>query len=78
MLRLVADIHLSNMGSHYWQKQQRHAPCGILQMSVNGASKIFSLASLVSYVPIGCRHPFIKYWAAFTGKNTSDTLPAAS
>jgi len=31
-------------------------------MSVKGASTIFSFASLVIYVPIGCRHPFMKYW----------------
>jgi hypothetical protein len=97
-----------------------------IKMSVNGASTIFSLASRLSYVPIGVRHPFIRYWqpllanttltcslqhpeierqrsvnnfqlcilsklcsdwcqtsiyeilAAFTGKNNSDMLPAAS
>jgi len=35
MFQLVADIHLSNIGSLYWQNQQRHAPCRILKMSVN-------------------------------------------
>jgi len=67
---LVANIHLSNIGSLYWQKQQRHALCGILKMSVNGASTIFSFASWVSHVPIGCRHPFIKYWQPLLAKTT--------
>jgi hypothetical protein len=35
---LVSDIHLSDIASLYWQKQQRHAPCGILKMSINAAS----------------------------------------
>jgi len=71
MFRLVADIHLSNIGSLYWQKQQRHAPCGILKMSVNGASTIFSFASWVSYVPIGCRHPFMRYWQLLLAQATA-------
>jgi hypothetical protein len=36
MFPLVADFNLSNIGSLYWQKQQRNAPCHILKMSVNG------------------------------------------
>jgi len=71
MFRLVTDIHLSNIGSLYWQQQPRHAPCGILKMSVNGVSTIFSFASWVSYVPIGCRHPFIKYWQHLLAKTTA-------
>jgi len=71
MFRLVADIELSNIGILYWQKQQRHAPCGILKMSVNGASTIFSFASWVSYVPIGCRHPFMRYWQLLLAKTTA-------
>jgi len=71
MFRLVADIHSSNIGSLYWQKQQRHAPCGILKMSGNGASTIFSFASWVSYVPIGCRYPFMRYWQPSLAKTTA-------
>jgi len=71
MFWLVADIHLSNIGSLYWQKQQRHAPCGILKMSINGVSTICSFASWVSYVPIGCRHPFIRYWQPLLAKTTA-------
>jgi len=71
MFRLVADIHLSNIGSLYWQKQLRHAPCGILKMRVNGASTIFSFASWVSYVPIGCRPPFMRYWQPLLAKTTA-------
>ena len=71
MFRLVAEIHLWDIGSVYWHKQQRHAPCGILNMSANGASTIFSFASSVSYVPIGCRHPFMRYWQPLLAKTTA-------
>jgi hypothetical protein len=47
MFRLVADIHLFDIGSLYWQKQQRNAPCSILKMSVNGASTVLGLAYFV-------------------------------
>jgi len=40
-------------------------------MSVNGASMILSFASLVIYFPIGCRHPFIKYWQPLLAKTTT-------
>jgi len=60
LFRLVADIHVSDIGNHYWQ-QQWHAPCRILKNSVNGASTIFSFASWAIYIPIDCRHPFIRY-----------------
>jgi len=39
-------------------------------MSVNGASMIVSFASWVRYVPIGCRHPFIKYWQPLLAETT--------
>ena len=71
MFRLVSDIHLWDIGSLHWQKHQRHAPCGILKMSVNGASTIFSFASWVSYVPTGCSHPFMRYWQPLRGKATA-------
>jgi hypothetical protein len=71
MFRLVEDIHLWDIGSLYWQKQQRHAPCGILKMSVNGASTIFSFASWASYVPIGIRYPFMRYWQPLLAKTTA-------
>jgi len=47
MFRLVADIHSSNIGSLYWQKHQRHAPCHILKMNVNGASSVVVVEYLV-------------------------------
>jgi len=62
MFPFVADINLSDIGSLDWQKQQRNDPCLILKTSVNKASMIFSLAFWVVYVPIGCRHPFIRHW----------------
>ena len=71
MFWLVADIRSSDKGCLYWEKLQRHARCRILRMSVNGASTIFSLASWVIYVPIGCRHPFIKYWQPLLPKTTA-------
>jgi allantoicase len=58
------------MGSHNWQKHQQHAPCGILKMSVNGASTIFSFASGVCYIPIGVSHPFTRYWQPLLAKTT--------
>jgi hypothetical protein len=62
MFKLVVDIYFSDIGSLYWEQQQRHTPCRILRMSVNKALAIFSFASWLIYVPLGCRHPFIKYW----------------
>jgi len=53
------------------KKQQQHAPCGIQKMSVNGESTIFNFASWVIYVPIGCRHPFLKYWQPLLAKTTA-------
>jgi hypothetical protein len=47
MFRLVADIDLCEIGSLYWQKQQRYAPSGILKMSVNGVSMVLGLAYFV-------------------------------
>jgi hypothetical protein len=40
-------------------------------MSVNGASTIFSFASSVVYVPIGCSHPFSRFWQPLLGKTTA-------
>jgi len=45
-------------------------------MSVKGASMIFSFASWLIYVPIGCIHPFIKYWQPLLAKTTAQcSLP---
>jgi len=71
MFRLVVDIHLSVIDSLYWEKLQWHAPCRIRRMSVNGASTIFSLASWIIYVLIGCRYPFIRQWLPLLGKTTA-------
>jgi hypothetical protein len=67
---LIADIYFSDIGSLYWEKLQRHASCRILRMSVKGVSTIFSFESWLIYVPIGCRHPFIKYWQPLLAKTT--------
>jgi len=71
MFRLVVDIHLSDIGCIYSEKPQQNAGCRILSMSVNGASTIFSFASWVINVPIGCRHPSIKYWQPSLAKTTA-------
>jgi len=47
MFQFVADIHLTDIGSLYWEKPQRHAPCRILKLSVNGASTVLVVACLV-------------------------------
>jgi hypothetical protein len=47
MFQLVADIHLCDIGCHYWQKHQRNATCSILKMSTNGASTVLGLAYFV-------------------------------
>jgi hypothetical protein len=65
---LVADFHLSDIGILHWQTKQRHAPCGILKMNVNRASIILSFASWIIYVPIVCRHPFMRYWHPLLAK----------
>jgi hypothetical protein len=71
MFRLVAGIHFSDIGNLYWENLQRHAPCHIVTTSVNRASAIFSFASSLIYIPIGCRHPFIKYWQPLLIKTTA-------
>jgi len=59
---LVAAMHIQYLGSLNRRMRQRHAPGRILGMSVNRASTIFSFASWVIYVPIGCRYPVASYW----------------
>jgi len=71
MIRLVADIHLPDIGSLYWEKLQRHASGLSLRISVDGASTIVGFASWVIYVPIGWWHPFIRYWHPLVGTTTA-------
>ena len=71
MFPLVAVIHLSDIASLYREKLQRHAPCRILRMSVNGGSMSLSMAFWVIYVPIDCRYPFIKYWQPLLAKTSA-------
>jgi len=40
-------------------------------MSVNGVSMMFGFASLVIYVPIGCRYSFINNWQPLLAKTTA-------
>jgi len=71
MFRLVVDIDLSDIDSHYWEKLQWHAPCRIWRLSINGESTIFRFQSWVLYFPIGCRHPYINYWQPCVAKTTA-------
>jgi len=71
MFWLLAEIHLSDNGSLYLEKLQRHAPYRIMQFSINGASTIVSFASWVIHVPIGCRHPFNRYSLPVLGNTTA-------
>jgi len=68
MFWLVGDTHLSDIGSLYCEKLQWRAPGHITRMIVSGASTIVCFASWLIYVPIGCRHPFIKYWQPLLAK----------
>jgi hypothetical protein len=70
MFLLVTDIHFSDIGCLYWQKQLRHAPCSILTTRLNSISTSFSFALLVIYVLIGCRHPFTRYLQPLLAKTT--------
>ena len=64
------DLYLSNSSCLDWENLQRHAPCRIMGMSIKGVSTIWSCESLVIYVPIDWRHPFIKYWQPLLAKTT--------
>jgi hypothetical protein len=70
MFRLVADIHLSDIASLFWENPQWHAPRCILTMSINKVSARFSFAFWEIFVPIGCRHLFIQYLQPLLGKTT--------
>jgi len=66
----VADTHSSDIGSLNWEKLQQHVPGLILKMNINGGSRTFRFAFWVIYVPIGCRHPYTRYWQPLLGKTT--------
>jgi len=63
-------MHNRYIGSFHRHNAQPHSHRPILRMSVNGASTMFSYASWIIYVPIGCRHLFIRYWQPLLGKTT--------
>jgi len=71
MFWLIVDIHLAEIDSVHSEKLKWHAPCHILRMSINGASTMFSFATWVIYVSIGCRHPFVRYWQPLLQKATA-------
>ena len=68
---IILDIDLSDIDSVYWEILKRHASCHIMTVSVNGVSIIFVFTSWVIYVPIGCRHPFIRYCQPSLRKTTA-------
>jgi len=57
--------------SFYLQARYQHSHETILSISDNGALTIYSFASCLSYVPIGCRHPFMQYWQPSLAKTTA-------
>jgi len=71
MVWLVADINSSDIGCLYCEKLRRDVRCRVLRMNVNIASAIFRFTSWVMYIPIGCRHRFIKYWQPLQAKSTA-------
>jgi len=48
-----------------------HGPGPILRMSFNGASRILSFVSCVIELPIGGRHPLMRYWQPLGAKTTA-------
>jgi hypothetical protein len=70
-------MHNQCIGSNYKQKRQQHRYCPILRMGVNGTSTICSFALWKIYIRFIADIHF-QALAAFTGKNYSDRLPAAS
>jgi len=71
MFSLVVELHWSDIGNLYWEQLKRHVRCRILRKRVNGVWMIFSFASWVIYVLIGCRAPFIRYWQPLLGTTTA-------
>jgi len=64
-------MHNQCIGSFYRQKRQQHGHRPILRISINRVSTIFSFESCVMYVPIGCRHPFMRHWQPLKAKTTA-------
>ena len=56
IFRLVVNTHFSEVGRLYWQKQQWHAACRILKMSINEASTILVVAYLTIKALCGSWH----------------------
>jgi hypothetical protein len=63
-------MHNQHIASIYWQKGQQPGHHLILRMNVNGVSTIFTIATWVIYIPIGCKHQFMKYWQPLLAKTT--------
>jgi hypothetical protein len=63
-------MHNGSIGHFYWQKRLQHRHGLILWITVNRAFQIVSVASFESYVPIGCRPPFMRYWQPLLANTT--------
>jgi len=59
---LVTVRRNKHVGSFHRQKRMHYGHCTTLTMSGNGASTILNFASWVIKVPIGSRHPLMRYW----------------
>jgi hypothetical protein len=77
---LVSSVIYQWLGCGYAQqtysqlflaKRQQQSQCPILSMSVNRASIIVSFPSWLSYIPIGFRHPFMRYWQPCLAETTA-------
>ena len=75
---LVPVMHHRRIRSFCRQMSQQYCHRPILTMSVNEQSKIVDFTSWVIYVPIGCIHPFMRYWHPLRAKTTATcSLPHA-
>jgi len=68
---LVTVMHTRHIDSFCRQKRQQHAHHPILGICFNRASMNVNFASCVIYLPIGCKHPFMRYWQPVLPKTTA-------
>jgi len=71
---LIAAIYKQGISRLSWHTQQQHAPCPILKLSLNGASTIFSLASLVIDVSLCNNNAYTMSWRPVQPKHCTISL----
>jgi len=54
-------MHNRRNGSCYTQKWWQHSHCLFVRMRISRASTIVNFECRVIYIPIGCRHPLMRY-----------------